>query len=180
MNKKEEWKNVPDYEGFYQASSFGNVRSLDREIKHSTSNGYYTKKGIILKQSIRIDYLQICLSKNNKHKRILTHVLIAIVFHNHIPNGRKLVVNHIDLNKLNNHKDNIEVVTHRVNCNKLHIKSTSKYIGVYWDKNCNKWRAKISIDRKNKHLGSFDVEYEAHLAYQKALNNHLKKNLCCG
>ena len=58
--------------------------------------------------------------------------------------------------------------------------STSKYTGVHWFATNNKWRAEIVINRKNVYLGCFEDEYEAHLAYEKALSeviNGTKKGL---
>ena len=179
MIEIEKWKDIPDYEGYYQASTFGQIQSLDREIRHSTSGGFYIKKGKILKQYLRVNYLSINLSKNSISNPILVHTVMAITFLKHKQGGRKIHVNHIDFNKRNNRLENLELISSRDNLNRKHLKSTSKYIGVYWDKNCNKWRSKIYIKPNNIQLGSFDIEYDAHLAYEKALKNHLKKEQCC-
>jgi len=99
------------------------------------------------------------------------HRLVAECFLNHKRCGFELVVNHIDFNKTNNKLDNLEIVTNRENSNKKHLKSSSKYIGVYWSGLNNKWRASISINSRNKHLGLFTDELEASKAYQKELLN---------
>jgi hypothetical protein len=52
---------------------------------------------------------------------------------------------------------------------------SSKYKGVSWYKNSNKWEVRIKVDGKLKHLGLFTDEYEAHLTYQKALNEYQNK-----
>jgi hypothetical protein len=52
---------------------------------------------------------------------------------------------------------------------------SSKYKGVSWNKSLNKWVAQINVDGKQKYLGTFTDEYEAHLAYQKALNEYQNK-----
>jgi hypothetical protein len=64
-------------------------------------------------------------------------------------------------------------LTNRQNTAKgyLRKKTSSKYTGVSWCKGNNKWRATIYIGNKIKHLGYFTDEYEAHLAYQRALND---------
>ena len=49
------------------------------------------------------------------------------------------------------------------------INKTSKYVGVYWYKDYEKWRARIKINGKQKHLGYFTNEFKAHLAYEDAL-----------
>ena len=78
-------------------------------------------------------------------------------------------IQHIDNNKLNNRKDNLQIVTQRINNLKDSI-STSKYPGVSWEKSCNKWRAEIRIDGKNKFLGRFTQEIDAAEAYKDEFN----------
>lgn len=173
MKEIEEWKDIPDYKGFYQASSFGRIRSLDRNIKYSNGRTSFVK-GKILKESSSCKYLTVRLCKNGVCKTQMIHVLIAIVFHNHKPNKFEKVVNHKDFNTVNNYKNNLEVVEHRDNTNKLHLKSSSKYIGVSWLESRNKWQSRIFINGKNKFLGYFIKEENANIAYQKALNNYLK------
>jgi len=172
-NQTEIWKDVKGYEGLYQVSSFGNVKSLERAIKNSFGNNYRTVKEKLLKPGIDGfgNYYYVGLSKNRVVKNNNIHQLVAIAFHNHKPCGCKLVVNHIDFNKLNNHYKNLEIITTRENSNKKHLKSSSEYIGIYWDKTNKKWTAQIQINGKRKHLGRFVNEIDAHLAYQ----NELKK-----
>lgn len=157
---EEIWKDIPNYEGRYQVSNFGNVKSL---------NYHREKKEKLLKQVIGKDYYCVTLLKNGKQKTIKTHKLVAIAFLNHTPCGMKLVVNHKDFNKLNNHLDNLEIVTNRENSNKIHIPHSSIYIGVTWHKPLNKWRAQIEINKVKKHLGYFTNELDAHNAYQNKL-----------
>lgn len=149
----ENWKNI---EGFdYQISDFGNIKN---------------KKGKVLKPSlVGNGYLQVHLSKEGKRYDFLVHCLVADYFLDKKRNGRKLVVDHKDNNKLNNHKDNLQIVTQRINNSKDSI-STSKHIGVSWEKSYNKWRAEIRINGKNKFLGRFSQEIDAANAYQEELN----------
>lgn len=154
---KEVFKDVPNYKGTYQCSDKGNIKSL--------------LSGKILSNRLKKNgYLQVALFKDKKRKDIGVHVLVAMCFHEHTPCGMKVVVNHKDFNKQNNHKDNLEVVTQRVNSNRKHLKSTSKYTGVAWNKRDNKWAATIVIDSKKINLGYFDDEKDASIAY----NNKLK------
>ena len=63
----------------------------------------------------------------------------------------KLVVNHINNNKLDNRLENIEIVTSRENSNLKHIKSSSKYVGVSWCKKRNgKWHSSITFKKKTE------------------------------
>lgn len=98
------------------------------------------------------------------------HILVAIVFLDFVPCGKKLVIHHDDGNKLNNHKDNLKVITFRANCSiERTAKSSSKYVGVTWCNTYKKWKACIRINKKLKHLGYFKEEIDAHNVYQKAL-----------
>jgi hypothetical protein len=69
--------------------------------------------------------------------------------------------------------DNLEIVTARENSNKKHLKSSSKYIGVCFEKESKKWVASISLKGKQKKLGRFDCEIKASEAYQNALKTLL-------
>ena len=110
-------------------------------------------------------------------KKFYVHKLVAIAFLNHTPCGNKLVINHKDFNISNNRLCNLEIITNRENCNRKHIPSYSNYTGVQWCKSKNRWRSRIQVNGKDKHLGYFKNEYDAHLAYQKELqkiNENLK------
>jgi hypothetical protein len=153
----EVWKKINEFDN-YEISSFGNVRSLMFN-KIKILNGGIDKSG----------YKNVCICKDKKHYTKLVHQLVAIAFLNHIPCGKKLVVNHKDFNKLNNNINNLEIVSFRENTNKKHLKSSSKYTGVCFYKKTNKWLSSIQIKGKSKHIGLFDNELEASKAYQKEL-----------
>lgn len=94
------YKDIRGFEGKYQISNYGNVKSLH------FCNG---KKEKILKQTICRNYLEVCLSKNNKAKSYFVHRLVAQAF---IPNPLNLPeVNHKDGNKHNNKQENLEWCT---------------------------------------------------------------------
>ena len=163
MKETEVWKDIPGFEG-YQASSFGRIRSVDRVVKSITGPRNY--KGRILKQSKRGEYLCIRIGERPTEN---VHILIAMTYHGHQPNKWDKVVNHKDLDKHNNRPDNIEIITQRENANKRHIKSSSKYTGVSWEKDRQKWKAYIHIDGKLENLGRYDTEEDAHEARQSRL-----------
>lgn len=104
---EEIWKDIKDYEGLYQISNLGRVKSLDRII--SCKNGT-TKfcKGTLL-HIFKNDYLFVRLCENSLCKTKYIHKLVAQAF---IPNPNNLPeVNHKDENKLNNNIDNLEWCT---------------------------------------------------------------------
>ena len=177
MNNTEIWKDVPGYEGIYQVSDMGNVKSLSREVLR---NGKYP---IIIKEKIlkpvlnSNGYLILGLSKNGFIKKITVHTLVAMAFFNHKPDGtHKIVVDHINNNKLDNRLVNLQLISQRENSSK-DKKGTSQYTGVRLIKSTNKWRTDIRINGNKKFLGLFTDEYEAHLVYQKALKMYHEGDL---
>ena len=164
---KEVFKDIPNYEGMYQASNLGRVKSLkfNRErILKTLDNG----KG----------YLFVGLSCEGKQKQKSVHQIMAITFLNHTPDGYNgLIVDHKDNDKLNNRLENLQLVTARYNLSKDKKGCTSKYTGVCWHKTYNKWISAIIINGKKKHLGYFIDEYDAHLAYQSKLKEILTNQI---
>ncbi len=102
------WKDINGYEGYYQISNRGNVRSVDR------FDGVHDRAGTVIKQSLKPNgYLQVGLRKHNQRKWIGVHRLVAIHFIDNPEN--KPQVNHIDGNKQNNTVENLEWVTAKEN-----------------------------------------------------------------
>lgn len=109
----EVWKDIPGYEGLYQVSSFGNVKSLARK----TNNQYGKEEHVLSPGWIhnKQSYLFVTLCKNKVHKKFLVHRLVASVF---IPNPLNLQhVNHKDGNPQNNCADNLEWCNPKYNIN---------------------------------------------------------------
>ena len=108
---EEIWKDIEGYEGIYQVSSFGRVRSLDRYIQPYT----HFCRGRILKPRKRPTYLSVKLSNEGILKCMYVHRLVAHAF---IPNPNNLSdINHKDEDKTNNRVDNLEWCTHKYNIN---------------------------------------------------------------
>jgi hypothetical protein len=154
------YKDVIGYEGIYQISNLGNVKSFK-----------WNKEKILTASGNSKGYCILGLSKNGIVEMKKVHQLVAESFLNHKRCGMKLVVNHIDFDKTNNKLDNLEIVTTRENTNQKHLKSYSNFTGVSWNKRVNKWIASIKINNKSKYLGYYNDELEASKAYQKELLN---------
>ncbi|MCM6931239.1 NUMOD4 motif-containing HNH endonuclease [Enterococcus italicus] len=113
MNK-EIWKDISGYEGLYQVSNFGRVKSLARKVPRSGGK-LHSVKETMKTPSKRKGYLLVNLSKLGIKKRVSIHRLVALAF---IDNpSDKPEVNHIDENKENNYVHNLEWVTAKENSN---------------------------------------------------------------
>lgn len=108
---REVWKDISGYEGIYQASSYGRIKSLGGH----RSNGYYKKEKIMKFYKTYNGYYRVGLSKNGESKGLFVHRIIATTF---IPNPNSLRdVNHKDENKINNNIENLEWLSHQDNIN---------------------------------------------------------------
>lgn len=104
----EEWRAINGYEGLYEVSNYGRVRSLDRYVGHSTKGVKAFKRGKVLSASIRSGYYSVILSKEGKHKNEHIHRLVSFAFPEALYTkwfeGAE-EINHRDENKLNNYVD---------------------------------------------------------------------------
>lgn len=108
---KEEWKDIQNYEGMYQVSNLGNIKSVDRI---DSKNGQ--RKGKMLKPyTAHNGYLKVTLCKESKTKHFAVHRLVAETFISN-PNNYPYV-NHKDEIKINNKADNLEWCTAEYNVN---------------------------------------------------------------
>lgn len=114
------WKPIKNYEGLYEASNLGRIRSLDREqvfVVHGSEERRRGFRGRVLTPIFdgRGLYQQVSLCKNGKSKRFLVHRIIAQTF---IKNPQNLPeVNHKDEDKTNNAAYNLEWCDHKYNNN---------------------------------------------------------------
>jgi len=165
---QEIFKSIPHYSN-YQVSNIGRVKSLSR-WSNCGHNGQMKKEIILTLFKDSSGYYMVKLYKNGKSKTKKVHQLVTEAFLNHKPNGNTMVVNHKNFIRTDNRLDNLEIVSMRENGSKKQIKSSSKYVGVSWNKYRSKWTSQIHIDGTNKYLGLFEDELDAHHTYQKALS----------
>lgn len=175
MNNKEEFRDIKGYKGLYQVSNMGRVKSLERMVKHYRGGHSTIKEKILKANKDNKGYRMVNLFEDGKKTSKRIYQLVAIEFHGHIPNGHIGIVDHINGIKIDDRATNLRIVTHRENISTCFRGNdgtfTSEYIGVYWHILTQKWIAQIVIKGKNKYLGSFINEIDAHKAYQKALLN---------
>lgn len=112
------FKDIPGYEGLYQVSNLGNVKSLKRPgAKEKLIKGEIDQDG----------YIRIPLTKNGKTKKYKAHRLVMMAFNN--TNDDSLQVNHIDGNKKNNKLENLEWCTASYNTRHSYINNLNKTKG---------------------------------------------------
>lgn len=160
------WKDIEGYEGLYQVSNLGNVRSLNygRTGEIKLLNQYTNKKG----------YKHTSLSKNGKVKNHLIHRLVAIAF---IPNPNNYKeVNHKDENPSNNNVKNLEWCTREYNNNygTRNKRASEKMKG---KSPSEEHRKKLSESLKGKYKGKDSPNAKPILMYDKE-GNFIKRFEC--
>lgn len=148
MVEIEKWKDIKGYEGYYQVSNLGNIRSLDREIVKKDGTTQIIKGGIVNKILNRDGYYVVSLNMNGENKSKRVNRLVAESF---IDNPDNLPeINHIDFNRINNKVDNLEWCTHKDNVR--YSKQAGHYYmleGRYGELNPNYGNHKLSEFYKN-------------------------------
>jgi len=153
--------DISGFENDYGVTEEGEIYSFRRNkflIACPTNVGYLS---VILCKSDRVSGKGKCLS---------VHRIVALTF---IPNPNNYpCVDHIDRNKRNNCVSNLRWVTYsQNNSNKTAAsKSYSQYKGVYW--HTGKWVAAIDVNKKKIHLGRFQNEIEAAVAYNNGVDRY--------
>jgi hypothetical protein len=138
------WKDVIGYEGLYQVSNLGNVKSLSKVKVSSNKKGKYlfTTKDIILKPgNDGAGYLRVCLTKDSKRMTKKVHRLVAESF---IGLESIQVVNHIDFNRSNNNVTNLECCS--ILENNRHSRINNRYPKLIMSDN----HKKIILDTNSK------------------------------
>lgn len=174
-NMKEIWKDVVGYEGLYQVSNLGRIKSLPKLCINGNGGKYYTKEKILKPQygSNGRTYTHVCLRKDGKTHIKEIHRIVAIAF---IPNPLNLPqVNHRDENPSNNTVSNLEwcdgfynhnygTIKERTRQTKKHNDSDKKgLITKLKNKSLNAPKAIAQIDKDGTILKTFFSSREAFL-----------------
>lgn len=166
----EEWRDVPGYEGLYQVSDQGRIKSFHRD-----------PAGIILKTCKKTNkahptpysFYEAPLYDRSGNRRVCAvHRLVAITFLG-LTSGN-LQVDHINHDSLDNRLSNLRLCTkaeNRRNSRKP-LNSTAPYKGISYDKQLGKWRSQILANGKRIWLGVYDTPEEAHAAYCEAAKQY--------
>jgi hypothetical protein len=172
--EEEIWKDIPDYEGYYQVSNMGRVKSLLRIIQKSNNRIMtFQPKILSLNKHYKNGYFSVHLRIFDKVERKSVHRLVGLLFLDAVKD--KLEINHIDSEKSNNRYDNLEWVSRSENASYMYKKKskTSIYTGVYKVRE-GKYISNICHNGKKIRIGSFKTEEEA---YQSRKQFELENNI---
>lgn len=169
------WKDIEGYEGLYQVSSFGNIKSL-----------HFGKEKLLKPQPNSNGYLRVSLSKNNNWIYFFVHRLVASVF---LKNNNNLpCVNHKDENPLNNHVSNLEWVTHKENMNYgTIIERKRKSMKGKFDGKNNPFYGQKHTEESKKKMGTPIIQYSKDNVFikefesitQASIELNISKNSIC-
>lgn len=167
----EVWKSIKGYEGIYEVSNMGRIRTYRKK------DGWVGYKATDTPRLMSVishgnGYLYVTLSKDSKTENRYVHRLVAEAFIGAIPQGH--VINHLDYDKTNNCADNLEIVTQKENVGhsrskmcKPRKRNANAYI--CFRKRINKYEVTV----RRKYLGHFETLEEARSvrdAYIKEIN----------
>jgi len=163
QNNKEIWKSIPGYNGRYEISNFGRVKSLSRTKRgfHNGNEYFYMSNDKILKATnLPIGYSQVTLFNGKEYKKHSVHRIVAIVF---IPNPKKLpFINHKDGDKANQKAENLEWCTAKENMQHAYkiLKIKPSQLGRFGG-NHNKSRPIIQMDMNKNIIKKWESAMDA-------------------
>jgi len=158
INTEEIWKKIPGYEGVYEVSSLGRVKSF-----------FLYDEGVIFKGSIDSHgYPSAVLYKDNIGKTFRVHVLMGLSFWGYVYSREGgLVIDHINNIKTDNRLENLQIISHRRNTIKDR-KRKGVFEGARKHSCYDKYISCIIVKSRKYSLGVYDLEYQASMAYNIA------------
>lgn len=153
--EEEQWIKIEGYDK-YSVSNYGQVRNdKNGKLLPQRNNGY--------------GYYIVDLRADGIRNTAKIHRLVAQAFCSN--ENQYEIVDHIDRNPINNHFLNLRWCTQSQNNRNRNKKAdcSSRYIGVSFNMENKKWRARLSINRKLIYLGQYDTEEEAYEAFKQAV-----------
>lgn len=164
-------KTILNYTELYEISNLGRIKSLPKTW--AVGNGKRTKPETFLKPGADPDgYLSVVLCKDKIRKTFKVHLLVWDHFGNQNRKDGDNKVDHINANKCDCSINNLQLLSHRNNCIKRDQQNGKELPpGVSVSSNRKKFRARIIVDGKEKHLGTFDNPLLAAKAYSEAQIN---------
>ena len=175
MSKTEIWKDIEGYEGFYQVSNFGRVRSVDRWIMRNGKPAFIKGKLLSFHKRSGYYYAQFRINGDGKNHHEAVHRLVGRAF---VPGySEKLDINHKDNNRTNNHADNLEWCTRSYNIQYMHDN---------FPRDEKQKRPVIQINKNGQEVARFESMTEAAEAVGTSINmiwhvcNHYGRNKTAG
>jgi len=168
----EQWKSVVGYEGLYEVSDLGNIRSVERIMFDKNGRRHLLQGKPISQSNDGSGYMKFLASKDNRKKCLKVH---KVVVHAFLGLKDGYIVNHMDGYKSNNALSNLEYVTVRENVTHgIGYKKTRT--GAHFHKKIGKWISRCSYNNIKVHLGYYDTEDEAADVYQRFLKSINQEN----
>ena len=149
------FKDIPNYEGLYQVSNFGRVKSLR-----------FNKEKILKTTKNNKGYCCVLITKEKLVKNFKVHKLVAVTFLD-FSNTENKVIDHLNEIKTDNRVENLQIVSQRENVKSFH-RNKKGFVGTDWHEQTKKWRSRIWIVNKIVHLGLFEKKEDALIFYEMA------------
>lgn len=133
----------------------------------------YTWWSDLKKNGLRYAYTKVYRANGIRTSMPMSRMILGVI-------SKRLVVDHINCNSLDNRRENLRICTYRQNQqNRRSMFRSSRYPGVSYDKNTGKFRTSISVDRKTFCLGSYSSERDAAIVYESAVRRISGEELVC-
>ena len=139
---EEIWKDIKNYEGLYQVSNLGDVKTLDKHYTSANGGTRHIKEHVLYKGINHKGYYVVTLCKDGKRAQKFIHRIVAETFIQNTDN--KPQVDHIDGDKKNNYVGNLRWVSNKENCNNPNTNYKNRR------PHTEEWKQKMSAKMRGK------------------------------